>query len=132
MISNVKEIINHSKLATCEFFTFMEHLLPPPKAEDKFKGCELVFPDTIFFKKKIARKWIKHDKDFCLTSTTNPSKIGQQNILKEVQNTVRERNKDKNGEFKKRYQKEFQMAALEKLQNSTNPASPKDGKKKKF
>ena len=49
-VTNMKDSIDPSKLFTCDFFIFMKHLLPPPKVEDKFKGCEMCFPDTIFFK----------------------------------------------------------------------------------
>ena len=79
----------------------MNDLLPPNP--DKYKGCEMCFPDTIFFQKGVGKKLIKHDKDFCLTATTSTNKISQQNIVKEIQNVVRERMKDKNGEFKKLY-----------------------------
>jgi hypothetical protein len=51
------------------FIWLMSKLLPP---HNKFKGCELVFPDTAFFKENgsgAATIIIRNDKDFCLTST---------------------------------------------------------------
>jgi len=46
----------------------MENLLP---LNDKFQGCELIFPDTVFFKKGVATMLIRCDKDYCLTSVKN-------------------------------------------------------------
>ena len=48
-----------------QFFWLMEHLLPP--SPDKFKGCELIFPDTAFFEQGQCKCIIKNDEDFCLT-----------------------------------------------------------------
>ena len=55
------------------FQWLMEHLLPPQS--DKFKGCEIIFPDTVFFVKAKPKLIIKTDKDFCLTAIRNPSKV---------------------------------------------------------
>lgn len=51
----------------------MEHLLPPNPT--KFKGCELIFPDTAFFEDGICKVIIKNDSDFCLTGVKNPAKL---------------------------------------------------------
>lgn len=44
----------------------MEHLLPPSEKESAVKGCELIFPDTVFFNQGKAKMIIKMDKDYCL------------------------------------------------------------------
>jgi len=51
----------------------MENLLP---VNDKFKGCELIFPDTVFFSKGKPSILIRSDKDFCLTAVKGSSKKG--------------------------------------------------------
>ena len=51
----------------------MEHLVPPNP--DKFKGCDLIFPDTAFFNGGRATHIIKNDKDFCLIMIKNPNKM---------------------------------------------------------
>jgi hypothetical protein len=99
----------------------MKQLLPP---DEKYKGCEMIFPDTIFFVRQgqaanvAAKMLIKHDKDFCLIKIANATKLAMQNIPQEMQNVVRERRKDKNGEFSKKYQKDYQTIALEKMSES--------------
>ena len=62
-----------AKVRPLDFYHLMKLLLPPDK--EKFKGCEMCFPDTIFFKDGKGKEMIKHDKDFCLTSTKNQNKI---------------------------------------------------------
>ena len=47
----------------------MEHLLPPNPA--KFKGCELIFPDTAFLDQGNIKFIIKTDEDYCLTQIKN-------------------------------------------------------------
>jgi len=41
----------------------MESLLP---LNDKFKGCQLIFPDTILFERGKPCLLVRYDKDFCL------------------------------------------------------------------
>jgi hypothetical protein len=48
-----------------------EHLLAP---SDKFKGCEMIFPDTVLFKSGKAHLLIRCDKDYCLTSLKGSKK----------------------------------------------------------
>jgi hypothetical protein len=55
----------------------MKQLLPP---DEKYKGCEMIFPDTIFFVRGSAKMLIKHDKDFCLIKIANATKLALQNI----------------------------------------------------
>ena len=48
------------------FMWLMSHLL---SFTEKIKGCEIMFPDTAFFKNGEARVIIKTDNDsYCLTS----------------------------------------------------------------
>ena len=75
----------------------MEHLLPPIPA--KFKGCELIFPDTAFFEKGECKCIIKSDTDFCLTAMRNPAKLSLINISTSFQAINRERRSDQNGVF---------------------------------
>ena len=51
----------------------MEKLLPPNPA--KFKGCELIFPDTAFFERGECKSIIKNDEDYCLMQVKNPAKL---------------------------------------------------------
>ncbi len=46
----------------------MEHLLP---INDKFKGCALIFPDTVLFKAGKPSMLIRCDKEWCLTAIKN-------------------------------------------------------------
>ena len=48
----------------------IHELIAKPKDNPKEKmlsGCEVFFPDTIFFEKNGRRYIIQNDKDFCLT-----------------------------------------------------------------
>jgi hypothetical protein len=42
------------------FLWLMEKLLPP---SDQIKGCELLFPETVFFEQGKPKSLIKSDKD---------------------------------------------------------------------
>lgn len=83
----------------------MKHLLP---YSDKIKGCELIFPDTVFFENGEPLLLIKTDpKDFCLLSVKGSQKLSFSNLLKDFQNLTRERKKDSVGIFRKRFGYEF-------------------------
>lgn len=56
-----------------QFMWLMEHLLPP--SPEKFKGCELIFPDTAFFENGCCKCIIKNDEDYCLVQVKNPAKL---------------------------------------------------------
>jgi len=72
--------------------------LPP---NDHYKGCELIFPDTVFFEKvkdekgKVtarAKVIVKMDKkDFCLQAVKNPVKLNLASIYKDFSETVKNR-----------------------------------------
>lgn len=84
-----------------DFFWLMHSLLP---TNDKVKGCELIFPDTAFFKKGKPAIVIKSDtRDFCLVGVRQPKKLSLQSIYKDFQNIVRRRKKDFQGPFNKLY-----------------------------
>ena len=50
------------------FSWLMEHLLP---INEKFKGCALIFPDTVIFKAGKPTMLIRCDKEWCLTAIKN-------------------------------------------------------------
>jgi len=83
-----------------DFSWLMYHLLP---YSDKIKGCELIFPDTVFFEDGVPKVIIRTDKDFCLKGDKQISKLNLQNIYKDFQNLVRERRKDNVGLFRLKY-----------------------------
>jgi hypothetical protein len=55
-----------------DFMWLIEHLLP---FSERIKGCELIFPDTIFFKNGKPHMVVKMDKDYCLTSLKSGEKL---------------------------------------------------------
>ena len=57
---------------TRTFRWFMEHLLPPKK---KYKGCEILFCDTVFYSEGKPSVIMRSDADFCLTKEANPYKL---------------------------------------------------------
>ena len=64
-----------------DFEWLMRSLLPE---SDKVKGCELIFPDTVFFKKGKPVIIIKSDsRDFCLQGISHPKKLSLQSIYKD-------------------------------------------------
>lgn len=78
----------------------MMHLLP---SNDKIRGCELIFPDTVLFSKGKPKLIIKNDREYCLMAVRQMSKLNLQAIYKEFSNVVRERKKDFAGPFHKLY-----------------------------
>jgi|LauGreDrversion4_2_1035121.scaffolds.fasta_scaffold436532_1 hypothetical protein len=79
---------------------------------DKVKGCELILPDTVFFKKGKPTIIIKSDtRDYCLVGITHPKKLSLQSIYKDFQNVVRRRKKDNVGPFGKIYQSSIRPKA---------------------
>jgi hypothetical protein len=91
----------------------LENLLP--SHVEKFKGCELIFPETVLFKGGKPKMMVKTDKDFCLVATKNPDKLKLPQIQKEFANIVNLRKKDRNGVFSQIYKKQFQIEAINKL-----------------
>jgi len=83
----------------------MEHLLP--SHPDKFRGCELIFPDTVLYHKGKPTMLLKFDKQFCLTAIkaskqkkdSKHNKLSSENIYKQLSMALRERKQDRNGVF---------------------------------
>ena len=46
-----------------KFAWLIEHLLP---CNDKIKGCELIFPDSVIFFREKPKIIVKSDRDQCL------------------------------------------------------------------
>jgi len=78
----------------------MEHLLP---YSDKIKGCELLFPDTVFYVNGKPKILIKSDKEQCLVSTKSANKLLKESLQKELTNIFRARKKDNVGIFGVKY-----------------------------
>jgi len=73
-------------------------------SSDKVKGCELIFPDTAFFRKGKPSIIIRSDpRDFCLMGVRNQKKLTLQSIYKDFQTVVRRRRKDYTGPFGRLY-----------------------------
>lgn len=87
-----------------DFQWLMNHLLP---INDKIRGCELIFPDTVLFMRGKPKVIIRNDKEFCLMAVRQMSKLNLQSIYKEFSNVVRERKKDFAGPFHKIYGNSF-------------------------
>ena len=61
------------------FSWLMEHLLSP--SPSKIKGCELVFPDTVWFNQKgFPYLIIRNDRDFCLMAVKSHNKLRNESI----------------------------------------------------
>ena len=76
------------------FEWLMEHLVPVQKKANFIKGCELIFPDTCFFKNGVPTMIIKMDKDaqtLVCARATPAKKIDLTNIRRDFQNTFRSR-----------------------------------------
>ena len=91
----------------------MEHLLPPNPA--KFKGCELIFPDTAFFEQGVCKSIFKNDDEHCLIQVKNPAKLTMLAVQTAFNAVNRERRNDQNGVFSQMYHKNFQLQAINKL-----------------
>lgn len=81
----------------------MEHLIP--LHTDKYKGCELIFLETCFFKAGKPKVYIKNDKEFCMISVKNPEKLKLDSVKHEFAKIMRDRHKDVNGVFSLLYKK---------------------------
>ena len=90
-----------------QFPWLMEHLLPPNPA--KFKGCELIFPDTAIFEQGVCKSVIKNDEEYCLIQMKNPQKLGLIAVQSQFLTVIRERRNDQNGVFSQIYHKNFQL-----------------------
>ena len=100
-----------------DFQWLMQHLLP---INDKIRGCELIFPDTVLFHRGKPKVIIKNDKEFCLLPVRQMSKLNLQSIYKEFSNVVRERKKDFSGPFMKLYGNVFSQLKGSEILNALN------------
>ena len=51
------------------FHMLIERLMAKPRESTKEKlisGCEIFFPDTVFYEKGMPKMYAMNDKDFCL------------------------------------------------------------------
>lgn len=84
-----------------DFTWLIENLLPP---NERIKGCELIFPDTVFFKNGKPFYIVRMDKnDFCIFKMKTASKLKLSEIYKDFQNVTEERKKDNLGVFQSKY-----------------------------
>ena len=67
------------------------HLLPP---SDRVKGCELLFPETVFFKNGKPERIVFTDQDYYLKQSISDEKLILNNILKEFMDIYKYRVKD--------------------------------------
>ena len=88
--------------------------MPSAQQNDKFRGCEIVFPETVFYRGGRPYILVKCDDAFCLTMQKQPKPgepskkrnvLSQDNVFKILSATVRERKQDKNGVFSQIYMK---------------------------
>lgn len=91
-----------------DFVWFMEHLLP---YSDRIKGCEMIFPDTLFVKKGKPAFIAKMDTDFCLTAIKNPTKLSLDKVYSDFSDWHKEQVKDVNGVFAQKYGIHINLAA---------------------
>lgn len=79
-----------------DFTWLIEHLLP---FSDRIKGCEMIFPDTLFIKEGKPAFLAKMDGDFCLQLVKNKTKLN----LDRLSDWHKEQKKEVNGVFTQKY-----------------------------
>ena len=95
MESNIAD--KEQKVRQETFHWLLERLLP--SHTDKFKGCELIFPETVLFNKGKPTMLLKSDKEFCLVaiksskgqSESKSNKLSNENIYKYFSGILRDR-----------------------------------------
>ena len=70
---------------------------------ERVKGCELIFQDTVFFKNGEVHSLVKMDKEFCLIAQRNKKKLYLQAVLKHIQDAFAKNKKDNKGVFILKY-----------------------------
>jgi hypothetical protein len=122
----IEQILNdpNEKIKQSTFTWLVEHLLPTQS--DKFRGCEMIMPDTVFYKNGKPSMLVKCDEIYCLTATKNNLKgdphskknqFSSEALFKNFSGVVRERKADKNGVFAQIYIKQMQIEAINKLKH---------------
>ncbi len=89
-----------------------------PVNADKFFGCEMIMPETVFYLKGKAQILFKLDKNFCLKAiqnTANKNELSNENVYKMLSVAVRDRKQDRNGLFTQVYLKQMQLDAINRL-----------------
>jgi len=74
-----------------KFIWLIEKLIP---INEKIKGCEIKFPDTVIFHRGKPRCIIKTDKDGCLITNKNANKMTLHQIRNDFFSIVRKRRKE--------------------------------------
>lgn len=74
-LNPMEELIKNdaANIRSQTFNWLIENLLP---INDKFRGCELVFPDTVLFLKGKPTHYVNCDKYWCLQSVRSQNKKG--------------------------------------------------------
>ena len=85
--------------------TTFEHLLKLllPPHPDKFRGCEVILPDTVVYSKGQPQMLLKMDKAFCLTAVKK--NLSPENVARQLNQAYSEMKEDKNGVFSRLYVK---------------------------
>lgn len=73
------------------FSKLIEYMLPP---NEKVKGCQVLFPDTVFFGHGKPQFIAKCDREGCLMIIQQQSKLALQDIRQKFSTIVRERKKE--------------------------------------
>lgn len=89
-----------------EFPWLIQHLLP---YSDRIRGCEAIFPPTVFFKGGIPAFLVKMDREFCLVS--KPANKNLQNIQRDFSEVHKDGLKDLDGVFVQKYGAHINLAA---------------------
>ncbi|CDW81558.1 UNKNOWN [Stylonychia lemnae] len=76
---------------TMKFSKLIQCMLPP---NEKIKGCQVLFPDTVFFGHGKPQFIAKCDKEGCLMVIQQQSKLALQDIRQKFSTIVRERKKE--------------------------------------
>ncbi len=73
------------------FAKLIEYMLPP---NEKVKGCQILFPDTVFFGHGKPQFIAKNDKEGCLMIIQQANKLALQDIRQKFSTISRERKKE--------------------------------------
>ena len=73
------------------FAKLVEFMLPP---NEKIKGCQVLFPDTVFFGHGKPQFIAKNDKEGCMMIIQQANKLALQDIRQKFSTISRERKKE--------------------------------------
>ncbi len=81
---------------------------------EDYLGCEILFPDTVFYTAGKPKKIVKTDPvNFCLESDSQLGSLVQSEIYENIQSTVMQRFRDEKGLFQKKFP-DFKMSMKSK------------------